>query len=139
MSFRLQILSGGVTLLLLTGCVASHEGYAWGSYDRSLYAYYKAPAKADDFAMSLAAVVKGADQTHAIVAPGIYAEYGYLMMQQGKMQEAIKAFQSEAKQWPESRVFMERMIKLAAAEPKPATEPQPAAKPEPAAKLEPSP
>ena len=123
MTIRRKLLWSGVALVLLSGCVASHERYAWGNYDRSLYAYYKAPAKADEFAMNLAAIVKGADQTHAIVAPGIYAEYGYLMMQQGKMQDAIKAFQSEEKQWPESRIFMDRMIKLASAEPTPPARP----------------
>ncbi len=123
MSRHLTLLCSGVTLTLLGGCVTSHDRYAWGNYDRSLYAYYKAPANANDFALSLAAVVKGAEQTHATVAPGIYAEYGYLMLQQGKTQDAIKAFQSEEKQWPEATIFMDRMIKLVSAEPNPAAKP----------------
>ena len=116
----LALLCAAMPLLLLAGCATPQEKYAWGTYDHSLYTYYKSPAKADDFALSLANVVKGADQTHAVVAPGIYAEYGYLMFQQGKTQDAVKAFQSEEELWPESKVFMDRMIKLASAESKPA-------------------
>ena len=120
MKAGLALLSTGMPLLLLTGCATPHDKYAWGTYDHSLYSYYRNPAKADDFALSLANLVKGAGQTHAVVAPGIYAEYGYLFLQQGNAKDAVKAFQSEEQQWPESKIFMDRMIELAAAGPKPA-------------------
>jgi hypothetical protein len=101
----------------LTGCVTNHQRYGWGSYDPSLYAYYKDPAKEAAFAESLAAIISTADSNHAQVPPGIYAEYGYLQLQEGKNLAAVELFKQEESHWPESKVFMDRMIKVASAAP----------------------
>lgn len=45
--------------------------------------------------------------------PGIYAEYGYLQLQQGRNESAVYLFKQEESHWPESTVFMERMVKVA--------------------------
>jgi hypothetical protein len=95
------------------GCATQHQHYQWGSYDPSLYDYYKNPAKVAELSASLQAVIDAADKSHATVPPGIYAEYGYLQMQQGKNQSAVDLFKQEESHWPESKVFMERMIKVA--------------------------
>jgi len=100
-------------LLLAAGCATHSQRYDWGSYDPSLYAYYKDPAKVGELSTSLAAVIDAADKNHATVPPGIYAEYGYLQMQQGKGPAAVELFKQEETHWPESKVFMDRMIKVA--------------------------
>jgi hypothetical protein len=99
--------------VLLGGCVTHNQRYAWGTYDPSLYAYYKDPTKEAALAESLAAVISTADSQHAQVPPGIYAEYGYLQLQEGKNLAAIELFKQEEAHWPESKVFMDRMIKVA--------------------------
>lgn len=111
--FSLAVVASSI---LLTACATTHEKYAWGSYEHSLYVYYKNPAKADALSMSLEAIITGADKTKAIVAPGIYAEYGYLLLQQGKAQEAVSEFKLEEQHWPESRIFMDRMIQVASSQ-----------------------
>ena len=98
---------------LLCGCATTHDKYDWGSYDHSLYVYYKNPAKAGELLQELDALIKNAESTRAVVPPGIYAEYGYLLLQQGKSKEAVSAFQQEETRWPESKVFMDRMIQAA--------------------------
>ena len=98
---------------LLAGCVTNHQRYGWGTYDPSLYAYYKDPTKEAELAESLAAVISTADSHHALVPPGIYAEYGYLQLQEGKYLAAVELFKQEEAHWPESKVFMDRMIKIA--------------------------
>jgi hypothetical protein len=102
-----------ILALSAAGCVTQHQHYNWGSYDPSLYDYYKNPAKVGELSASLQAVIDAADKGHAAVPPGIYAEYGYLQMQQGKYQSAVDLFKQEESHWPESKVFMERMIKVA--------------------------
>jgi len=97
----------------LAGCVTNHQRYDWGSYDPSLYAYYKDPAKAAEFAESLAAIISTADSHHTQIPPGICAEYGYLQLQEGKNSAAVELFKQEETLWPESKVFMDRMIKVA--------------------------
>jgi hypothetical protein len=102
-----------VLLLLAAGCATQHQRYDWGDYDPSLYGYYKNPAKVGELSASLAAVIDAAGTDRATVPPGIYAEYGYLQLQQGKNQAAVDLFKQEESHWPESKVFMDRMIKVA--------------------------
>jgi hypothetical protein len=104
-----------VLLLSVAGCATRHQRYDWGSYDPSLYGYYKDPTKVAELSASLAAVIDEATANHAVVPPGIYAEYGYLQLQQGKTASAVELFKKEESRWPESKVFMDRMIKVASA------------------------
>jgi hypothetical protein len=110
-----------VALVPLTACHTAPERYNWGNYDPSLYAYYKSPAKLADLTASLEAVIKASDTNRRPVPPGIYAEYGYLQLQQGKTQEAVQFFKLEETHWPESKVFMEHMIQVASTSPSPGT------------------
>ena len=83
-----------------------------------LYTVYKDPTKVGDLNETLEAIIKSADTTQSRVPPGIYAEYGYLQMQQGKSKEAIDLFKQERALWPESKVFMDRMIQVASISPR---------------------
>jgi hypothetical protein len=112
MSVRLLLFASSLAVLL-AGCVTNHQRYGWGTYDPSLYAYYKDPTKEAAFAESLAEIISTADSNHARVPPGIYAEYGYLQLQEGKNSAAVELFKQEETHWPESKVFMERMITVA--------------------------
>ena len=40
-----------------------------------------------------------------------------MKLQQGKNSEAVGLFEQEEQHWPESKVFMERMIKVASVSP----------------------
>lgn len=43
--------------------------------------------------------------------PGIYAEYGYFLVASGKTDEGVEMFQKEKQLYPQSHVFMDRLIK----------------------------
>ena len=45
------------------------------------------------------------------VPPGCYAEYGYALLEEGQRDVAIENFAKERDSWPESRFFMEKMIR----------------------------
>jgi hypothetical protein len=99
---------------VLPGCVTtSHQKYDWGKYDPALYGYYKDATKVGELSASLEAIIKAAESNQAVVPPGIYAEYGYLQLQAGNNSQAIDLFKQEEARWPESKVFMDRMIKVA--------------------------
>jgi hypothetical protein len=112
-SARTLILTPVLILMAAAGCATQHQRYDWGSYDPSLYGYYKNATKVGELIASLAAVIDAANANHAAVPPGIYAEYGYLQLQQGKNLAAVNLFEQEESHWPESKVFMDRMIKVA--------------------------
>ena len=109
----------------LGGCVTHNTKYDWGTYNPSLYSYYKDPTKAAELMVSLQAIINGANTGKGAVPPGVYAEYGYLRLQQGKSQDAIISFQAEEQRWPESKVFMDRMIQVASSQSQPTTAKEP--------------
>jgi hypothetical protein len=92
----------------LIGCNA-HTRYSWSDYDTKMYKHYKNPAERETFVLELKEILDNAEPT-GNVPPGIYAEYGFVMYEQGNNQQAIIYFQKEANKWPESRVFMTKLI-----------------------------
>jgi hypothetical protein len=107
--FAVAIVAG-----ILAGCGAAPQKYNWGNYEQSLYSYYKDPTKTAAYAMELENTIQESEKTQKPVAPGIYAEYGYLLLQQGKSTEAVALFEKEKAKWPESTYLMDGMIKMAA-------------------------
>lgn len=105
-------LIAAMTVLLAAGCAAPAK-YNWGGYENSLYQYYKDPTKAGELSAALMETIQSAEKTQGIVPPGIYAEYGYLLVQQGKAKEAVPYFEKEKSKWPESTYLMDSMIKTA--------------------------
>lgn len=101
--------------ILITGCAAPAAKYNWGNYNSSLYNYYKDTSKSAEYLAELESIIQSANDTQAKVAPGMHAEYGYLLMQQGKSVEAIAQFEQEKAKWPESGQLMDSMIKIAMA------------------------
>ncbi|MFS8975307.1 DUF4810 domain-containing protein [Cupriavidus necator] len=102
------------TAALLSAC-APQQKYAWGSYEPALYTYYKAPAASEAFAEQLNKTISGAESSGAKVPPGLYAEYGNVLLEQGKAKDAVVWFGKEKAAWPESAALMTRMIQIASA------------------------
>lgn len=101
-------------VVMFSGCAhKAPSKYEWGNYEQSMYDYYKNPSDPAALMASIEGTVKSAEATHRKVPPGMYAEYGYLLMLQGKPQEAVANFEKEKRNWPESAGFMDRMTKIA--------------------------
>lgn len=106
------------TTVLLAACSAApQKKYDWGNYEQSLYQYYKSPAEVSALVASIDATIGNAEKASRPVPPGLYAEYGFLLLQQGKTQDAITFFGKEKTRWPESATLMNRMIKMAESKP----------------------
>ena len=98
-------------LFSLIGCRA-YSRYNWNNYDTKMYAHYKNPAEREDFIKALKEILDDAEPAGK-VPPGIYAEYGFVMYEQGNNQQAVLYFQKEADKWPESGAFMTKLIAIA--------------------------
>lgn len=105
-----------ILIVLASGC-ASQGLYEWGNYDESLYKYYKNAENEDKLFSSLEVLISDSDNKSNLsrkpIAPGLYAEYGYLLFERGRYQEAVLAFAEEKKRYPESSLLMDKMIKSA--------------------------
>ena len=95
-------------LLFLSGCAAKTH-YVWSDYDTKFYKYYQNPSERDEFVLQLKEVLDECESSGR-VPPGIYAEYGYMMYEQGNSLQAVMYYQKESDKWPESKVFMSKMI-----------------------------
>jgi hypothetical protein len=101
----LALLAGMATI----GCAKTL--YHWGGYDEALYDHYKNPQNRDEYVAKLSGVITEAEKSGGVVPPGCYAEYGWALYEQGHAAEAVTYFEKEAKQWPDSRPLMEKLIR----------------------------
>jgi hypothetical protein len=100
-----------VVLVLLTGC-ASPTLYSWGNYEDLVYAMYAAPDKATaEFQVErMEEDYQKARSKNKPVPPGFHAHLGYLYYQLGKADAAIQEFETEKANFPESAVFVDRLL-----------------------------
>lgn len=102
-----------------TGCAGKQYVYAWGGYDDALYSFYKNPGNHQAYVAALKAVILATERDGTKIPPGIYAEYGYALYEEGNAKEAILYYRREIQSWPASTVFMEKMIAAAERQPSP--------------------
>ncbi|CAB5510751.1 DUF4810 domain-containing protein [Achromobacter anxifer] len=100
-------------LLLSAGCAQNQGKYTWGKYDDALHSFYKQPGQSAEYMAELEKTIQTAEAGKRPLAPGIYAEYGYMLMLAQRNGEAVTYFQKEKAAWPESARFMDGMIKTA--------------------------
>ena len=80
-----------------------------------MYRYYKSPDHLQELMANLAETLEAAEAKQT-VPPGLYAEYGYLLLETGNAQQAIVYFEKEKEAWPESTVIMDTMLAAAQAD-----------------------
>ena len=112
-SFRIRILACFVALLALIGCAQKPTSlYQWGTYQPQIYALYSDPGKVspEEQIAKLEEDYQKARSTNQAVPPGFHAHLGYLYFQAGKADQAVQSFNTEKALFPESTVYMNRLI-----------------------------
>ena len=106
---------GLILLVLLPGCQTQRSLFYWGHYEALIYQAYVAPAKAPTGLQieKLQEDVVRAAAANLTVHPGLHAHLGYLYYQSGQTDLARKEFETEKTLFPESAVFMDRMLQPA--------------------------
>lgn len=98
------------TALLLVACgPKANTLYSWNGYSSAVLTHYKDGTSADEFSKTMAVVVQKSE-TENKVPPGLYAEYGYALLEAGQDGQAIIYFQKERDMWPESEAYMDNVI-----------------------------
>lgn len=97
----------------LAACVPTQQYYHWGNYDRTLYQHYRNPQDRAAFVEALKIAILEAEQRGDKVPPGVCAEYGYALYEEGQAAESLRWFQREKETWPESTILMDKMIRNA--------------------------
>jgi len=100
-------------VLALSGCATVTEaGYYWGKYSTTLYEYTKNPSDETVAAHveELENIIAESRERDLRVPPGVHAELGYIKAKQGDGATAMAHYESEIALYPESRVFLERVV-----------------------------
>ena len=87
--------------------------YSWYDYQDDAYRYMK---KGDSASManlmkSYEQIIRRQNGLRRTVPPGIYADYGWLLIKSGRTQDGIAMLRKEMELYPESAVLMQRMLK----------------------------
>lgn len=108
-----KLLLAGVALWMLTSCATTTSLYNWNNYVDSSYQYYKkqTPESTERLMKTYEAMIKKPNGSRKTIAPGICAEYGYFLIQNGKKDEGVTMLKKEKELYPESTQFMDRLIK----------------------------
>ena len=99
--------------LLLSGCAQPKPLYTYGDYSSSYYATKK--DMNEESALQLQKSIENAiENAHSSssgrVAPGMYANLGYIYLKGGNTAKAVESFNKEKSIYPEASHFMNRMI-----------------------------
>ncbi|MDR3188809.1 MAG: DUF4810 domain-containing protein [Prevotellaceae bacterium] len=99
--------------LLLAGCMPQKTLYSWGKYEERSYSYVKTNTDEDleKLLKEYQYIISHQKGGRKTVPPGIYADYGYLLVRQGKVAEGIAMMKMEIALYPESAGFVEGIIK----------------------------
>lgn len=98
--------------IALAGCAAQPTMYYWGSYQALIYQSYHQPGSVPperqieqlerDYQQALA--------KHARMPPGWHAHLGVQYYKLGKVDEAVRELRTEKAEFPESAVFVDRLL-----------------------------
>lgn len=107
-----RLLALAAVAALASAC-APRPHYHWGQYDTALHRYYSNPQDRDAWVEALRTTILEAEQLGDKVPPGVCAEYGYALFEEGQAEASVPWFQREKDTWPESTVLMDKMIRNA--------------------------
>jgi hypothetical protein len=97
----------------LAGCAAEPRTlYTWGSYEQLIYDTHASPGKVAP-QQQVEILEKDYQQARAAnqrMPPGWHAHLGYLYYQLGKADQARQELLTEKAEFPESAVFMDRLL-----------------------------
>jgi hypothetical protein len=107
-----------IVLLFLTSCFMSCSTstpalYTWGNYSEATYNFVKSRTDADKTALiqTYEKVIKKQSGARKCVPPGIYADYGYLLIQSGQTDKGKEMLAREVTLYPESKPFIDNLLK----------------------------
>ena len=108
-----NLLIVGFIAFLLSSCSTNENLYSWYNYDNITYEYNK--KRTDNLQVKMLEeyekIIQKQKGSRGAVPPGLYAEYGYMLYKSGKQKEGLGFMRHEIKLYPESEIYISRIIK----------------------------
>lgn len=94
-------------------CTQTKPLYNWKGYDDAVYGYTKnSDEKSTERLVKVyEKLISNSGGTREVPPPGICADYGYLLIKKGETEKGKELLSKEIALYPESKVFIERIIK----------------------------
>lgn len=89
--------------------------YRWYGYEDVAVKYTRAPSEEslEALLVKYERIINGQSNTiRQVPPPGIYADYGYFLIQAGRNAEGMEMLEKEASLYPESEVLVEKIRRL---------------------------
>lgn len=108
-----KIILLGVSTFILS-CSAPKALYNWDKYDSASYSYLKKndERSTESLITIYQKIIKKQNGTRGMIPPGLYADYGFVLIQNNKVEEGKLMLQKEIELYPESKVFIDRIFKM---------------------------
>ena len=111
---KLTVLTLFLTLLGLAGGCAtgvSNSNFYWGDYSSTLYKLKKNPSNetANNHKKELRRIIQRSLERGIQPPPGLQAELGYMLLNEGKNKLAMNLVKRESRSYPESKVLMKKI------------------------------
>ena len=103
-----------ITIVTFASCSAPTNLYTWNKYESNSYNFLKNTNEATSIKLSeeYQKIIKKQKGIRGVVPPGVYADYGFLLLQSNNMVQAREMLQKEVDLYPESKIFIDKIIKL---------------------------
>jgi hypothetical protein len=97
----------------LTSCTPKTL-YSFGNYDDTSYKYLKNSDEksTERLIKTYQQIIEKQQGTRNAVPPGIYADYGFVLLQANRTKEGKDMLEKEIALYPESKVFIDRILKM---------------------------
>ena len=108
-----------IVLFLISSCAPPTSLYTWGSkkkydYLKASYNYLKVSDEESTIALkaSYEDIIEKQKGTRKTVPPGIYADYGFLLVSINETEKGIEMLKREIILYPESTIFITRILNM---------------------------
>lgn len=103
-----------IPVIFLASCTSTKPLYSWGKYEISSYNYLKNndEKSSQELIKNYKAIITKQKGSRQVVPPGIYADYGFILLQSGKTEEGNAMIEKEIALYPESKIFIDRITKM---------------------------
>ncbi len=103
-----------VTVLLLASCTTQKPLYYWGKYEVTSYNYLKNSDEksTQELIETYQSIIENQMGYRGVVPPGVYADYGFVLLQADRAEEGKAMLLKEVALYPESKIFIDRILKI---------------------------
>jgi hypothetical protein len=99
-------------IFAFASCATQTQLYNWNGYDDAVYAYTKTTdEKSVEKLMEVyVRLIDNSGGARKVPPPGVCADYGFLLIQGGKVEEGKTLLARESTLYPESKTFIDRIL-----------------------------